>query len=172
MCLWGPGSLLPRALLLKGRWDGVRPHPHDGGRLGQSLRPSRESWSGNELGGWRLHASGVAQLLCACRRPGRAWGSWRVAGLLPVAAGTSVLEVGVLGATPQLLWFSAWGFSIRCCGPRWGGAVKDTGARCAAVHGVAGPDTNEGLDSDSSESVMALTHVTFRSVSGSVSSCL
>ena len=103
---------------------------------------------------------------------GRAWGSWRVAGLLPVAAGTSVLEVGVLGATPQLLWFSAWGFSIRCCGPRWGGAVKDTGARCAAVHGVAGPDTNEGLDSDSSESVMALTHVTFRSVSGSVSSCL
>lgn len=44
--------------------------------------------------------------------------------------------------------------------------MKDTGAQCAAVHGVAGPDTTEGLDSDSSKSVMALTHVTLRSVSG------
>lgn len=93
------------------------PTPMVGVAWVRSLRPSRESWSGNELGGWRLPASGVAKLPCACRRPGKAWGSWRVAGLLPVAAGTSVLKVGVLGATPQLLWFSAWGFSIRCCGP-------------------------------------------------------
>lgn len=133
-----------------------------------SLRPGRESWSGNELGGWRLPASGVAQVLCAGRCLGQGVGQLEGLGLSASSPWLWHLRAGSRGPGHH-----APAAVVLCLGlqrpllrPQWGGAVKDPGARSAAVHGVAGLDTTEGLDSDSSKSVTALTHVTLGSLSG------
>ena len=150
------------------------PTPMVGVCRGQVTVPSMESWSGNELG-WLaspwVWGCPVVLWVPLPQAGDEVAGAAGVVSLLPVAEGTSMLEVGVLGTTPLLLWFSAWSFSISCCGPQWRRGVKGRGAWCAAVRGVAESDMTEQLTSNSSKSVVSLTFVTLSSVSGELSSC-
>ena len=84
------------------------PTPMVGVCLGQVTVPSMESWSGNELG-WLaspwVWGCPVVLWVPLPQAGDEVAGAAGVVSLLPVAEGTSMLEVGVLGTTPLLLWF-------------------------------------------------------------------